>query len=255
MNTLTYNVRAFQTAASEDIPPPQQVIGDMARALAPYDLDVLCLQEASREAWIADLAEKMGMAYAYFPGGWRNEGWPEGISGAVLSRYPILDATPHPSIHWSERPEDLFTRFWGRAVLDTPDGPLAVHAAHLHHISPETRLREVGAILDTLDDGPTLVLGDLNHEPDSAERGHWLDAGMVDCFAAKGAGPALTWPADEPTMRIDYILARGPIADRLESFRVLAEAPFISQADALALSDHRPLFACFGSGDAKRDLV
>ena len=101
----------------------------------------------------------------------------------------------------------------------------------------------------------TLVVGDLNHEPDTVEHRRWLKGGMLDSFAAKGAGPALTWPADEPTMRIDYVLARGPVADRLEACRVLAEGPFVSRADAPALSDHLPLLASFATRESQASLI
>jgi endonuclease/exonuclease/phosphatase family metal-dependent hydrolase len=53
----------------------------------------------------------------------------------------------------------------------------------------------------------TVLMGDLNAEPGSAEIARLRAAGLTDAFTAAGGGPAdeLTWPADRPDRRIDYI--------------------------------------------------
>ena len=51
----------------------------------------------------------------------------------------------------------------------------------------------------------TVLLGDLNAEPTWPEMELILDAGMVDAWSEAGQGPGLTWPADDPFQRIDWI--------------------------------------------------
>ena len=256
MNAITYNIRSFQGSVHADSvladegPGSADVLGRVADALAALEPHVVCLQEVRREAWAADLARRLGMRYAYFPGGWRSDGWPEGISGAVLTRGEILESLTCPMRSWPRRPEELFTRFWGTARLTTPWGELVVHAAHLHHVSPEYRLREVEEILAVMaaedEAGESVMLmGDLNHEPDSAEHARLTEAGLVDAFAAAGRGPERTWPSIEPEMRIDYIRPRGPIAARLADCRVVCAPPFSADRTGLALSDHLPVLASF----------
>ena len=53
----------------------------------------------------------------------------------------------------------------------------------------------------------TVLLGDLNAEPGSAEIAMLGRAGLVDAFAAGGGRPGdePTWPSDRPERRIDYL--------------------------------------------------
>jgi len=98
-------------------------------------------------------------------------------------------------------------------------------------------------------DRSMLLQGDLNHQPDGPEYRRWIDAGLVDTFAAKGIGQPYTIPADNVQARIDYIWAHGPIARRLTECRVLYEGAFRTNPDdpgSVALSDHVPVMATFG---------
>jgi endonuclease/exonuclease/phosphatase family metal-dependent hydrolase len=93
-----------------------------------------------------------------------------------------------------------------------------------------------------------LLMGDLNHTPDSAEYRLWLDAGWVDSFAAAGQGDGFTIKADAPARRIDYVLAAGPLAARAVEARPLFAGAFRLHADdpeGFALSDHLPQWAMF----------
>jgi endonuclease/exonuclease/phosphatase family metal-dependent hydrolase len=119
---------------------------------------------------------------------------------------------------------------------------------------PSTRLKEIKAMLEAmkpdLDAGRSMLLmGDLNHRPDTDEYKLWIDAGWVDTFAKVGEGDGFTVNADVPKRRIDYVFATGPIAARVTESRPLFEGAFrLNLADdtAFALSDHLPQFAQFG---------
>jgi endonuclease/exonuclease/phosphatase family metal-dependent hydrolase len=255
---IQYNIRSFEGYATNwdrctEAVKCGQMVERFALELALYDPDLICLEEVPSEAIAARLAARMGMHYAHFKGGWKSEGWPEGISGAVLSKYPILEAKPHPSLNWTDRPEDLFTRFWGRVVLDTPGGPLAVHAMHGYHADSKIRLRELAEVLpvvqkDVQAGKSVILMGDLNHEPNSREYAQIVAAGLADSFTGLTGTDLLTYPSTVRKERIDYIWSAGPISKRLKSAKVLFEGAFRTNPndpESFALSDHVPVLAVF----------
>ena len=90
---------------------------------------------------------------------------------------------------------------------------------HLHHVEgpdgARVRLAQVPRLLELVAGRPaTVLMGDLNAEPGSAEIGLLRAAGMADAFTAAGGGPAdaPTWPADRPDRRIDWIWLSGDLA-------------------------------------------
>lgn len=82
----------------------------------------------------------------------------------------------------------------------------------------------------------------------------WLlptDAGWVDTFTKVGEGEGSTFMADRPPKRIDYIMAAGPIGERVSEARPLFEGAFrlnINDDESFALSDHLPQLAAFDIG-------
>lgn len=131
-----------------------------------------------------------------------------------------------------------------------------MHSAHLHPTAdPTIRLREIRAMLKAmtadLDAGRSMLLiGDLNHGPDTEEYKLWIDAGWVDTFVKVGKGEGLTIKSDIPKWRIDYVMAAGPIADHVVESRPLFEGAFrlnISDKASFALSDHLPQLAVFSA--------
>lgn len=224
----------------------KQVARRIAMELALYQPDIVNFSESSRESLAKEIAELLGMNYVRFPSG-------EYYPGTLLSRYEI---TEHENVPLGyERPKNLFTRHWGRGVVALPGGePLVVHSAHLFPgRSPATRLKEIKAMLESmkpdLDSGRSMLLmGDMNHRPETEEHKMWTNAGWVDTFAAVGKGEGLTRNADKPTSRIDYIFATGPIAKQITESRPLFEGNFrlnVADDKAFALSDHVPQFATF----------
>ena len=106
-----------------------------------------------------------------------------------------------------------------------------------------------GAMKPDLEAGRSMLLiGDLNHSPDTEEYKLWIVAGWVDTFAKVGKGKGLTIKADIPKWRIDYVMAAGPIADRVVESRPLFVGAFrlhINDKSSFALSDHLPQLAVF----------
>ncbi len=253
LTVIGYNIYACN-GWPDDRPLARKAVaaGQMARRLAMelalYDPDIINFSESPDEAVAKEVAGHLGMHHVRFPSGGN---WP----GTLLSRFEIIESENVPLGH--ERPKDLFTRHWGRGTLKLSDGaPLIVHSAHLFPTAdPAIRLREIKAMLASmkqdLDAGRSMLLmGDLNHRPGTEEYKLWMGAGWIDTFAQVGRGEGPTIKADEPKHRIDYVMARGPIAERIVASRPLFEGAFrLNPADpnGFALSDHLPQLAVFGN--------
>jgi endonuclease/exonuclease/phosphatase family metal-dependent hydrolase len=223
-----------------------QMAKRLAMELALHEPDIINFSESPKEELTKEVAALLGMNHVRFPGGGN---WP----GTLLSRYEIVDSQDAPMN--GERPRELFTRHWGRATIKLLNGvPLIVHSAHLYPTADATnRLREIQAMIDSmkpdLDAGRSMLLiGDLNHGPDTEEYRLWIDAGWVDTFARVGKGNGATIKSDIPKWRIDYVMAAGSISDRVLESRPLLEGAFrlnINDKRSFALSDHLPQLAVF----------
>ena len=252
LRVIAYNVYACK-GWPENRPLAKKVVekGQMARRLAMelalYEPDIVNFSESPSEAVAKEVAKYLGMNHVRFPSGGN---WP----GTLLSRFEITDSENVPLGY--ERPSDLFTRHWGRGTVQLPSGePLVVHSTHLYPVAdPTIRLKEIRAMLaamkDDLKSGRSMLLiGDLNHGPDSEEYKLWIDAGWTDTFAQVGKGTVLTIKADDPKYRIDYVMATGPIAKQIRESRPLFEGAFrlnVADDSSFALSDHLPQLAVIG---------
>lgn len=253
LRVIAYNVYACK-GWPENRPLAKKAVekGQMAKRLAMelalYEPDIISFSESPTESIAKEVAKHLGMNHVRFPSGGN---WP----GTLLSKYEITSSENVPLGY--ERPKDLFTRHWGRGAVKLPNGEsLIVHSAHLYPVAdPTVRLKEIKAMLasmkDDLESGRSMLLiGDLNHGPDSEEYKLWIDAGWIDTFAKVGEGQGLTIKADDPKYRIDYVMATGPIAEQITESRPLFEGAFrlnIADDNSFALSDHLPQLAVFGA--------
>lgn len=251
LRVISYNIYRLKGWPSDRTRAKQAVAkGQMAKRLAMelalYEPDVINFSESPGEELTQEIAEILGMHHVRFPSA---GSWP----GTLLSKFKILDSQNVPIN--DERPKELFTRHWGRATLDLPgDEKLIVHSAHLYPgTDPKTRLKEIPVMIESMkpdiEAGRSLLLiGDLNHTPDTKEYQLWLDAGWVDTLTEVGKGEGLTFKSDAPRKRIDYVLAAGPIAQRASKSRPLFEGDFrlnMNDETSFALSDHLPQLAVF----------
>lgn len=147
---------------------------------------------------------------------------------ALLSAHPILASTtvPLPQRDRPERRVLLATR------LDVAGVVVRVVTTHLQDRAPEERRVQARALLEHVrrDDGPAVVLGDLNARPHAPEI-TLLTSELVDCWSVRGTGAGHTWDAGTPHARIDYVLVTPDLA-----VRSVATVP----TDA---SDHLPVVA------------
>jgi endonuclease/exonuclease/phosphatase family metal-dependent hydrolase len=182
-----------------------------ARAIEATGAGVVGLEEVSRGWYVngstdmlAWLQRRLRMPYVRFAGAsdriWGN---------AVLSRYPILAG----EVVRLPREGVPLRRNALRVELDLGAGQrLQVVVTHLHHLEgpggTRVRLAQLPPLLARVAGRPaTVLMGDFNAEPGSAEIALVGAAGLTDAFVAAGGAPAdeLTWPSDRPDRRIDYL--------------------------------------------------
>ena len=202
--------------------------------------DVVGLQEVDRHygdrsAWAdvsAELAERLGMHVVFAanldldppaPGQPRRQ-----YGTALLSRFPIVSwhNTLLPMAKPGEEQRGLL-----EAVIDVHGLRIRAMTTHLQHDNAASRRLQAGVVATAVAASrePVVLTGDLNATPDTPEV-TTLTATMADSHARAGHGAGLTYPAEAPTARIDYVLTTGA---RVVSSRVLT-------SDA---SDHLPVLA------------
>ena len=147
---------------------------------------------------------------------------------AMLSKFAIVEAKtipiPDPEPKMFDSP-DYETRCILKAKLENGVTVLVTHFG----LNPDEHEKAAETVIQHIEDEKCILMGDFNVLPDS----HILDPIRVrmkdtaDAFTA----PLLSFPADVPDRKIDYIFVSPDIEV------VSADIP------ALALSDHRPYIA------------
>lgn len=145
----------------------------------------------------------------------------------LLSRYPITgqEVIRIPDAPEGERGKWFEPRVVLRCEVRTPQGPLCVLVTHAGLSQGEQR-QAVATLAAQLASGkPTILLGDLNMTPDDEI------LAPIWQLAQGNALLPLTFPADAPKGRIDYIITMpGVKAGPIQAITTLA-------------SDHLPLVA------------
>ena len=159
------------------------------------------VERTGRADQIAELARLTRMEYAFA----HNLDYQGGQYGvAVLSRFPILtiDHRRYASRHEAER------RGFMRVEIEAGGRRISFVTTHLDYRDSAGRLAETEQLLRALEPvaHPLIVTGDFNDEPAGSSY-QLLLTRFSDAWMASGAGDAgLTFPADRPIKRIDYIL-------------------------------------------------
>lgn len=186
----------------------------IAEEIATSGAEIVGLQEvdrhwSGRSDWAdqaEQLAELLGMHVVYGANLDRDppsEGAPRRQYGtAILSRYPILEwsNTALPNLGGEQR--GLL-----EALVEVRGVRVRVLNTHLQHNSAEERAAQTQAIAERIDaiDEPVVLPGDLNAQPDDAEM-EALQQRLDDAWVRGGVGDGLTYSADNPRTRIDYIM-------------------------------------------------
>lgn len=195
MRVVTYNVRGFRDGRHR--------VATVVNHLQP---DVLLLQETGSRRALRRFARDVGMRAACDP-------WSplrRRVKNAVLLAEP-----------WRFLSVELVR--YGPAVRWYPRGALVARAASDDHtlLAVSTHFGLDGAergrqaialeeLVAALDGDVVIAGGDLNATPDMRAPTR-MAAGLSDAWAEVGTGEGATFPALEPTARIDYVfVAYGP---------------------------------------------
>lgn len=220
----------------------------IAQVIREQDPDIVSLQEvdvhwsdrSNHRNQVALLSEELGMHSFYAPI-YRiphpDEGKPMREFGvAVLSRYPIKRSANHEISRLSTQAQDpqpeLKTGFAEiEAVIN--GRKIRIFNTHLdYRADPSIRKKQVAEMLEVIGDeeGPTLLMGDLNARPNASELQPLFEK-FRDSWPEKEEMPGFTYPSKAPDRRIDYLLLSPDFEVR--GVRVLS-------TDA---SDHLPIVA------------
>jgi len=248
LRVLVFNIHAGKDAAGKDN------IADLATLIRTTRADVILLQEVdrgtNRSGKIDQVQALMGATRfsGVFGRSLDYDGGQYGIAafarrGFVFNETIDLPVTPvQTRAGGSHEPRAALL-----ASAITREERLQVLTTHLDPSAEETyRLQEAQLVLNIVRarasaETPVLVGGDFNAEPESAVVRKLRDGGLRDAWTECGHGDGLTYPADQPRKRIDYLFLTGAL--RCSAAEVLDTR----------ISDHRPLLVTLpGIGQTAR---
>ena len=218
LRVIVYNVRGFRDGLER-----------LARLVGHFEPDVLLLNETGGRWRLRRFAKALGMDVATDP--WSP--FRRRVKDAVLVRRPWV-IVEHEQ-HRFEGGPWLYPRGALIATLGHGEARLRAISTHLG-LHPRERFAHAKALeaLVHTADGPIVAGGDLNEEPDGRAVG-LLSERVRDAWLLGGDADGETFPADEPTSRIDYLfVSEGIVVERV----LVPPGPDVREA-----SDHRPLVA------------
>lgn len=236
IRVLVFNIHAGKNAGGEDN------IADVARLVRSTSADVVLLQEVDRGTNRSGRVDQLQalMDATGFGGAFGQsldyDGGQYGIAALARSGFIYRETLALPVTPIQERAGGSYEpRSALLAVAVSKLGRLQTLNTHLDASAADSyRRQEVEGVLNVVrarvsPQTPMLVGGDFNSEPDSAVVRRIRDTGLRDAWTECGQGDGLTYPADAPTKRIDYVFLAGTL--RCTAAEVIDTR----------ISDHRPL--------------
>jgi endonuclease/exonuclease/phosphatase family metal-dependent hydrolase len=236
VRVLIYNVHAGKDAAGKES------VRRIAAVVKSVDPDIVLLQEVDKRTKRSGLVDqpaayseltRLHVAFG------RSLDYDAGEYGiAILSRWPIRRDT---AIHLPVDPPQERSggshepRIAMSVVIDAPFGRLDLLNTHIDASGEDRwRLQEIKTIERLAKDALSrndrvLVGGDFNSTPESAVQAELRENGFRDMWPTCGVGAGLSYPADVPKKRIDYLFV-------ISGFECMAAR--VLDVDA---SDHRPV--------------
>lgn len=154
---------------------------------------------------------------------------------AVLSRYPVIDSKNHSITRLStqqQNPTPAPAPGFLETMIDLHGRRVRVFSTHLdYRANPAVRVKQVAEMLQIIGSSkdPVILFGDLNATPTAPELSPLLQK-LQDAWLAAG-GDGLSYPAEKPVKRIDYVLTSTDFVS-ISSMVPVTEA-----------SDHRPVIS------------
>ena len=239
LRVMTYNIygaRATSPANAADL----DAIAEVIRRQNPdfvtlNEVDVFTNRTGKDVHQACDLAEKLGMEWHFSKAIDRDGGE---YGDAVLSKYPILEKRSYRLPCAAEQPGEDRSLCVIRVQIDGKD--LYVASTHLDHLSGDAsrlvQATEIRRIRDTELEGDLILCGDLNAIPSSN-----VIATMTSFLTNTGPIDQYTFPSDDPSRKIDYIMYAPIEHFGVQNCQVVSRGD--QQIDGVDASDHRPVIA------------
>lgn len=217
------------------------LVADGLATAAPdvIGLEEVCLEPGGRdalEALVAALAARgvtpLASARTVTHRAW--DAYDEGL--AILSRHPIAE------VHVEALPPGAIPRKVLVARIERDGESFAFATTHLDHQDATVRARQAAAAASAVaalaGTGPRILVGDLNEGPGGGVTTALESAAWIDAWAALHPGdPGATFPASNPTARIDYVWTAGALSPQA------IERTFAVAVAGVHASDHLGLRA------------
>lgn len=231
LRVMTYNIHVGEGMDKrQDLARIAAVINEAQPALVGLQEVDRGVARTGRVDQIAELARLTNMEYAFAP----NLDFQGGKYGvAVLSRFKIVrvEHRMFRNLYEAERRGSL------RVEVEVKNGlRVSFVTTHLDYQHDDNRLYEASQLLQPLRalQMPVIIVGDFNEEPNGATHAAMIIE-YLDAQDNKGneANKGLTFPANKPVKRIDYVFYGRTSGVRVKAARVIE-----TQA-----SDHLPVVA------------
>lgn len=229
LRVLNYNVRAGSLTTLDDL--AAFINSQQADFVALQEVDVMTSRRnapaMNGKNMVAELAARTGML-GYFG---RTIDFAGGYYGiAILSKYPCV------TVETVNLPNPCATepRVFLRGVADIDSAHrVAFASVHLDVKSPQTRLLQSEFITGKFlsDSIPTIIGGDFNAKPGEC------CIELFNRYMDDVSGSELTFPADNPDRKIDYIFVAPKSSVTVIDSRVVDQS--------VQLSDHRAVVSDF----------
>ena len=239
LRVMTYNIygaRATSPANAADL----DAIAEVIRRQNPdfvtlNEVDVFTNRTGKDVHQARDLAEKLGMEWHFSKAIDRDGGE---YGDAVLSKYPILEKRSYRLPCAADQPGEDRSLCVIRVQIDGKD--LYVASTHLDHLSGDAsrlvQATEIRRIRDTELEGDLILCGDLNAIPSSN-----VIATMTSFLTNTGPIDQYTFPSDDPSRKIDYIMYAPIEHFGVQNCQVVSRGD--QQVGGVDASDHRPVIA------------
>ena len=239
LRVMTYNIygaRATSPANAADL----DAIAEVIRRQNPdfvtlNEVDVFTNRTGKDVHQARDLAEKLGMEWHFSKAIDRDGGE---YGDAVLSKYPILEKRSYRLPCAAEQPGEDRSLCVIRVQIDGKD--LYVASTHLDHLSGDAsrlvQATEIRRFRDTELEGDLILCGDLNAIPSSN-----VIATMTSFLTNTGPIDQYTFPSDDPSRKIDYIMYAPIEHFGVQNCQVVSRGD--QQVGGVDASDHRPVIA------------
>ena len=239
----TTTITTTSTETRQSFHPKAADLDALAEVIRRQDPDFVTLNEVDvftnrtgKDVHQArDLAAKLGMEWHFSKAIDRDGGE---YGDAVLSKHPIIETRSYRLPCAASQPGEDRSLCVIRVEIDGKD--LYVASTHLDHLSGDAsrlvQANEIRRIRDTELDGDLILAGDLNAIPSSN-----VIATMTAFLTNVGTIDQYTFPSENPTRKIDYILY-APIGHfGVQNCTVVSRSD--QQVDGVDASDHRPVVA------------